>query len=80
MEMMNRELGRWQREHASQAERLAEEHRKTVEVILPLQKQLADLEASIAEQQRLIYAATATILQNETSIKQVLDASLQAQR
>jgi hypothetical protein len=40
---------------------------------------LADLERSIAEQQRAVYAATAATLQNESAVRQLLEASLQTQ-
>ncbi len=41
--------------------------------------QLSDLERSIEEQQRLVYAATAATLQNEAAVRQLLAASVQTQ-
>ena len=75
----SRELARWTREHETQRERLAAEKRKSDEVLKPLRSQLSDLERSIEEQQRLVYAATAATLQNEAAVRQLLEASVQTQ-
>ncbi len=46
----------------------------------PVQQQLQDLERTLAEQQRQVYAVTANILRNEATIKQLLDMQAQSSK
>ncbi len=53
---------------------------KTAETLAPVQQQLQDLERTLAEQQRQVYAVTANILRNEATIKQMLDMHAQSSK
>ena len=74
MDNMNKELTRWRSAHGEYTEQLEAERKATERIVEPLQNQLADVEAQIAEQQRKIHAIKAVILRNDSSIAQLLDA------
>ena len=77
MEIMEKELSRWQREYQVQSEIFAQEQRKTDEVLAPLYRQMDDLEKSRQEQEIQVAFLTASILRNEAQIRQSLDIHAQ---
>jgi TRAF3-interacting protein 1 len=74
VDAMGKELARWKSIHADYTEQLEAERRTTERIVEPLAQQLADADAQMAEMHRKIYAIKATILRNDATVQQLLDA------
>merc|ERR1712072_448744 len=70
--LMNIELRKWEDECRKYEARVETERAKSVEVLHPLQSELAEIEAQIAERVATIAAAKSNISRNEDRLLQLL--------